>query len=66
MGGVPEGGGVRQWAEFVFGGQHCEEILVKQGGIIWEEIVKSVWGWLHERRTVRRGVWVRTEHLCRI
>ena len=62
---MQEGEGVQLWAEFVFGGrgQHCEEILITQGGIVWEEIVKSVLGWLC-MRGMQCGVdvWAPTEH----
>ena len=44
----------------MFGGQHCEEILITQGRIVWEEIVKPVLGWL------RRGFWAPTEQVLQI
>ena len=51
------GEGVSSGPSFVCGGQHCEEIFIAQGGIVWEEIVKSVLGWL------RRGFWAPTEQV---
>jgi len=41
---VQKGGGegLSSGPSFVFGGQHCEGILITQGGIDWEEIVESV------------------------
>jgi hypothetical protein len=59
-GGGRRRGRVSSGPSFVFGGQHCEEILITQGRIVWEEIVKPVLGWL------RRGFWAPTEQVLQI
>ena len=39
------------WAEFVFGGQHCDEILVTLGRLFRAEILKLILGGLRQKHT---------------